>query len=112
MRLWILASLAAVLGLTAMALAKPSYVKDFASTYAVKKTSALGKAGCGACHVGSTAKLNPFGVDLQKAMAKDGSKTCSPAVMKKVEGMDSDKDGKSNLDELKAGTLPGDPKSK
>jgi hypothetical protein len=29
-----------------------------------------------------------------------------------IEKLDSDKDGVSNINEIKAGTLPGDPKSK
>ena len=101
-----------ILGIGAMAIAKTAYVKDFASTYGVEKTTVLGQAKCAACHVGKTAKLNPYGVDLQVAMRKEGAKVLTGSVMKKVEGLDSDKDEKSNLVEIKAGTLPGDPKSK
>lgn len=112
MRLWIIASLAAVFGIVAVAFAKPAFVKDFASTYGVKKTTALGRANCGACHIGMTAKLNPYGTDLKKAMGKEGTKNLTGSILKKVEGLDSDKDGKSNLTEIRAGTLPGDAKSK
>ena len=112
MKHWIITSLFAVCGIASIALAKPGYVKDFQSTYGVKSTTALGQAKCGACHVGKTTKLNPYGKDLQKAMVKEGAKTLTGSVQKKVEGLDSDKDGKSNLDEIRTGTLPGDDKSK
>ncbi len=102
----------AILGLAAMTTAKVAFVKDFDSTYGVKKTSALGVAKCAVCHIGKTAKLNLYGKDLQAAMKKEGAKVLTGSVLKKVEGLDSDKDEKTNLDEIRADTLPGDPKSK
>jgi len=51
-------------------------------------------------------KLNPYGVDFAKQRTRDA------AAFKAIERLDSDKDGVSNLDEIKAGTLPGDPASK
>jgi hypothetical protein len=101
-----------VTALGALALAKGSFVKEFANTYGVKPTSTLGKASCGACHVGKTPKLNPYGMDLQKAMRTENTKILTGSVLKKVEGIDSDKDGATNLTEIKADKLPGDPKSK
>lgn len=95
-----------------VALGSPKFSKDFADTYGVKKDTALGRAGCAACHVGKTAKLNPYGIDMQKAMRSEKTKLLTGSVLKKIEGLDSDKDEKSNLDEIKAGLLPGDPKSK
>lgn len=112
MKLWTLTTGIAIVGIAAMAMAKTAFVKDFASTYGIEKTSALGVAKCGACHVGKTTKLNPYGKDIQAAMKKEGAKVLTGSVLKKVEGLDSDKDEKSNLDEIRADTLPGDPKSK
>ncbi len=112
MKLWTIPTALAIVGVAAMAMAKTTFVKDFASTYGVEKTSALGVAKCGVCHVGKTAKLNPYGKDLQGAMKKENTKVLSGSVLKKVEGLDSDKDEKSNLEEIRADTLPGDPKSK
>jgi hypothetical protein len=99
---------AALLSSAAMAL--PTFTGVFTGTYHVKADSALGKAKCGACHVGTSKNLNPFGADLKKALA--GKKTLTAAILKKVESKDSDKDGVKNGAELKKGTLPGDPKSK
>ena len=112
MKPWMYASLLAAFGIAAMALAKPAFVKEFQSTYGVKSTTPLGQAKCTACHIGKATKLNPYGKDLQAAMVKEGAKTLTGSVLKKVEGLDSDKDGKSNLTEIRAGTLPGDDKSK
>lgn len=39
-------------------------------------------------------------------------KKAAAASLKAVECKDADKDGISNIAEIKAGTLPGDPKSK
>lgn len=112
MKLSIVPYTIAVIGIAAMAFAKPAFVKDFDTTYGIKKTSALGQAKCGACHTGMTKKLNSYGIDLQKAVKASGGTALNAAVMKKVDGIDSDKDGAKNVDELKAGTLPGDAKSK
>jgi hypothetical protein len=111
MKLWTLPTLFLIVGAVSLALGKPAFNKDFDSTYGVKKTTPLGKASCAACHIGKTRKLNPYGLDLQKAMKQENTKVMTGSVLKKVEGLDSDKDGKSNLDEIHAGTLPGDEKS-
>jgi hypothetical protein len=90
----------------AAALALPAFVKVFSDAYKLKPTSDLGKAKCMACHESKMGgKLNAYGMDLTKALGK--TKTLTPAILKKVEGLDSDKDGKKNLDEIKAGRLPG-----
>lgn len=92
------------------AVALPTFKPVLDSTYHLAPASAAGKAGCGVCHVGTTKNLNPYGVDLKKALA--GKKTITTDVLKKVEKLDSDKDGVKNGVELKKGALPGDPKSK
>jgi hypothetical protein len=69
------------------------------------------KAKCGSCHVAAmpkkeAAEVNAFGKDMMKFVVdpKAEKKTFDWA---KLEPLDSDADGKSNLDELKAGTNPG-----
>lgn len=57
-------------------------------------------------------KLNLYGTDLQKAMTQENTKVLTGSVLKKVEGLDSDKDGVKNGDEIKKDTLPANPKSK
>ena len=96
----------------ALAFAKVGFVKDFSSTYGIKPGTTIGKSTCAVCHVGKTAKLNPYGIDLQKAMRAENTKLLTGSVLKKVEGLDSDKDGATNLNEIKGDKLPGDPKSK
>ena len=53
--------------------------------------------------------LNAYGKDVQKAAA---GKALDEKILRAIEKLDSDKDGASNIDEIKAGTLPGDPNSK
>lgn len=92
------------------AVALPTFAPVFTGQYHPKAGSALATANCATCHVGHTKALNLYGVDLKKALA--GSKALTAAALKKVESIDSDKDGVKNGVELKKGTLPGDPKSK
>jgi len=99
------------LGIWSSATASIKFSKEFTSTYKVEKTSALGKAMCGVCHLAKTKKLNPYGMDLQQAMRSEKTKILTGSVLKKVEGLDSDNDKKSNLEEIQANTLPGDPTS-
>lgn len=101
-----------VLAATAFVLAAfalPAFNPVLTAKYHPAKGSDLDKARCGACHVGMTKKLNPFGTDLGKAV---GGGKVTPEGLAKVEDMDSDKDGAKNGAELRAGKLPGDPKSK
>jgi hypothetical protein len=100
-----------VLLASTIAWAFPTYLKTFTDTYKVKPNSALGKASCATCHLAKdkTDKFNPYGQDLKKVLA--GGKV-SKAALAKIEKLDSDKDGVSNIKEIKAGTLPGNPKSK
>jgi hypothetical protein len=99
-------------GLATVALALPPFIKDFESVYKVAKGSALNKADCAVCHIGKSSKLNAYGQDLKKTMAEAKTKKLTADVLKKAEELDSDKDGVKNIDEIKADTLPGDPKSK
>ena len=87
--------------------------KAFVEKYPDAKAK-LGK--CTTCHVKPLPKKedhesNAYGKDLAKAVvdAKAEQKSYDFA---KVEGMDSDGDGVKNIDEIKAGTNPGDPNSK
>ncbi|MBI5708066.1 MAG: hypothetical protein HZC36_13880 [Armatimonadetes bacterium] len=99
-------------GFWAVALAVPAFIKDFRSTYGIKPESRIAKAGCGFCHTTKAAKLNPYGADLKKAMTQENTKVLTGSVLKKIEGLDSDKDGAKNSVEISSDTLPGDPKSK
>ncbi len=106
-------ALLAIAGVVTWATAKAPDSTVFKQVYAPKEGTDLAKAmPCLVCHSKmppSKTELNPYGKDLQKAA---GGKPIDEKVLRAVEKLDSDKDGASNLDEIKAGTLPGDPKSK
>ncbi len=87
--------------------------KDFVAKYPDAKAK-LGK--CTTCHVKPLPKkedheANAYGKDLAKHVI-DAKAEKKHYDLAKIEALDSDGDGVSNLDEIKAGTNPGDPKSK
>ena len=89
-----------------MVLAMGSYKEAFLKNYNVASSSKIGSAGCTVCHAKpSGGKLNVYGLDLQKAM-KGGHKM-TPDILKSAEGLDSNKNGKTNIQDIKADTLPG-----
>ena len=67
---------------------------------------------CKICHHGFLGKkdnLNAYGLALQKLKAPADAKQLTPDDLKALEKDDSDLDGVSNLDEINAGTPPGEP---
>lgn len=102
----------AVSALACAALALPTFVTPFDSTYHLMKNPNLKKAACGVCHIGMAKTLNPYGLDLKKALEAKHTKMITAEILKSVENLDSDKDGVKNGVELRADSLPGDPKSK
>ncbi len=96
----------------AAALASPAVQIEFAKLAKPPKDSALAKVACATCHVPGKPALNAYGKDMASVMKKLKTKKLTPAVMKGLAKLDSDKDKASNEAEVKAGTLPGDPKSK
>jgi hypothetical protein len=92
--------------------ALPPMLKTFETTYTPTKNGKLAKAKCVICHTAAgKTSLNPYGKDV-KAELKEDSKTLTAEMLKKIESKDSDGDGASNIDEIKADTLPGDKSSK
>jgi len=100
----IIAVVVAVLLIATAAFATVTWSKLFNDTYKPKPGSAIVKAKCQLCHTKGVA-LNPYGSSLK-------GKKIEAASLKAVERLDADKDKFSNIAEIKAGTLPGDPKSK
>ncbi len=100
---------AGLLLLTAVAFALPNDTATFTQLYAPRDGTALAKAACLVCHakMPPSKDLNPYGADL----ARQG-KTRAAAAFTAIEKLDSDKDGFTNIQEIAAGTLPGDPASK
>ena len=107
------AVVAGVMLIASVSLAIPAFMKTFMEMYKISSTSTLGKAQCAICHPAKnkTGTLNPYGQDLQKAMKAAKTKVLTKSILQKAEGLDSDKDGFCNIAEIKADTLPGDPKS-
>jgi len=100
---------AGVLLLSTAALALPNDLTTFKQLYAPRDGTALARAGCLTCHAKMPPgkDMNPYGADL----ARQG-KTRAAAAFAAIEKLDSDKDGFTNIREIQAGTLPGDPASK
>ncbi len=96
--------IAAVLFIASAAFASVAWSKLFVSTYKPKADGAIVKAKCQLCHTKGAA-LNLYGASM-KGMKIEA------ASLKSVEKLDSDKDKFTNIAEIKAGTLPGDPNSK
>lgn len=107
MKLRLTAMAGGLMLLATAALALPPMSKTFETTYTPVKNGKLAKAKCVVCHTapGKTS-LNPFGKDLKTELK--GTKTLTAANLKAVEAKDSDGDGTSNIDEIKADFLPGD----
>ena len=103
----IIAAVIALFVVSGAALGTVSWMKTFKDLYKPKKGTALYKAKCLVCHKNKNGKggQNPYGKLLEK-------KKINAKSLKAVEKKDADKDRFSNICEIKAGTLPGDPKSK
>jgi hypothetical protein len=79
--------------------ASPNYLTAFKKAYPVAKYPKVKKiSSCKLCHTTAPA-LNPYGSDF----ASHGHSFTA------INNLDSDKDGSTNLAEIKAGTWPGIP---
>jgi len=93
------------------ALAGPDCAAIFSSVYPGSQTEDL--AGCQTCHQstfgGNT--FNVYGIDLRANGAQGAGFSCAngdfAAALVAVQGLDSDGEGNSNLDEINASTQPG-----
>lgn len=100
----VLTAVLALLGVAALnrpAGARPEYLDAFNETYDTRGTRL---DSCMTCHSSSTPSkenLNPYGMDFAKSGYNFGG----------IEQLDSDGDGFKNIDEIKALTFPGDPRS-
>lgn len=102
-----------LLGMATMAVASIKMQGDFNKLVKPAPDSELAKASCLVCHTAMGKKdLNAYGKDVAAALKALKRKDLSQAVLNRIAKLDSDKDGVRNGDELKAGTNPGDPKSR
>jgi hypothetical protein len=81
---------------------KSSYLTEFNSQYGTTGTKL---DACVTCHV-TTKNLNAYGGELERAMNANNSDTA--ASLQSIEPDDADGDGASNINEIVAGTFPGD----
>lgn len=103
-----LLSAVALLGVAGMVFALSTFNKTFNENYKVKPDSKLGKLACMVCHTGAHGgKLNPYGVDVKSAMKTANVRKVTTEVLKAVEGLDSDKDGMKNGEEIRKDRNPG-----
>ena len=104
-------AIVAVLALASTAFATMDHQKALNAKYPTAK------AKCGTCHAKAMPKkgeadLNAFGKDVAAKAVVDPKAEKKTYDYSKIEALDSDGDGKTNADELKAGTNPGDAASK
>jgi hypothetical protein len=95
------------------ALAQPPGPVVFCSEYPDSPLCAAGEVSCLTCHSAPPA-LNPFGMDVSQRLAVGVPRPLSAAVyaqglpeaLRAAADFDSDADGVSNVDEIRAGTDP------
>ncbi len=95
--------------------AKPNFPPIVESTFTLKAggTDSSAVKSCQFCHDSAgPPKLNLYGISVKDAIKKSGEKTLTSAVLHSLDASDADGDGFSNLAEITADTLPGDPASK
>lgn len=85
--------------------ANPEILKHFKEVYGKPN------ADCSVCHI-KPPQRNPFGKSVEAAMDKASSSEVTAEIFKSIETEDSDGDGVSNGEEIKADTKPGDATSK
>ena len=104
-------SIIALVSLGAFALPTTASWKIFQTKYNIQKESKIGTATCLNCHIGKKGgKLNPYGKDIQVVMKAASTKKLAPDMLAKVEGLDSLKDGQTNIAKIKGDVVPGQAK--
>lgn len=103
-------SMIALVGIGAVALSTTANWKVFEVKYNIQKDSKISSATCMNCHLTKKGgKLNAYGTDLKAVMKEAGTKKLTNELLAKVEGLDSLKNGKSNISKIKADINPGQP---
>lgn len=98
----------ATLGVQARA--NPEYLELFLSHYHVSDTSPLADKNCTICHVSDEDHhFNAYGEDVHKALETQTGGKFTWQTLAYVEPLDSNGDGKTNLQNIIANEGPGDP---
>lgn len=91
--------------------AMPEAPAVFCETYPEAPTCSTGTTDCSTCHSDSGAPAhNLYGADLRAAFPGDPADDFAgllPEALRAIEDLDSDGDGRSNLEEITIGTPPG-----
>ena len=100
---------AMVLGGSPAAEARPEAPGLFCAQYPDAPSCAGGAVACAVCHtLSGPPYLNPYGDDvLARLSAEPDFAAELPDVLTAIEALDSDGDGRSNLDEILDGSWPG-----
>lgn len=93
-------AVAAVASAAAAVYARPRILREFVARYPHVTGTKL--QNCTTCHSPKPTELNSYGKALKDAALKFAA----------IERLDSDKDGASNVAEIRAHTYPGDPKDR
>jgi uncharacterized membrane protein len=109
-RLFTLIAIVAMFVLAPRAQAKSEFLDVLTETYK-PYADKLTEHSCSSCHTDSLPSLNLYGKQIAHELVAANTKELTPEILKKVEEEDADQDGTSNLEEIKAGTDPADPKS-
>jgi hypothetical protein len=96
-----------VLGLAAIAAAKPPFLKVLMATYKIKENSKIGQARCLNCHMppGPPAR-NFYGRAVQAALFAGNARMVTPEMLKSIESQKGD-DGMTYLAKIKGDIPPG-----
>ncbi|HLJ76904.1 MAG TPA: DUF2231 domain-containing protein [Acidobacteriaceae bacterium] len=99
------------LAVATAAQAKPPFLDVLTETYKPYAT-ALSSRSCANCHASDSdfQKRNPYGEQIFQAIRSAGSQTLTPAILHSVEAQASHPGDISNLEKIKQGLAPADPK--
>jgi len=90
-----------------IAQAEPEFLDTITKKYNIQDSSMLGQKTCGICHTSDEDyTFNPFGKQVATYLTDHNLKVVDDSVLDAVGKMDADGDGKTNAEELIAGTDP------
>jgi uncharacterized membrane protein len=94
--------------MVALAGALPPYWSTFEEHYTPEPGSALAEARCLTCHVQPDGgRRNPYGQAVQDALRQSPESVVTMAILRQVEELDSNGNGRTNLQEIRDGLPPG-----
>jgi len=110
-------ALAAGLTVSTSAWSIPQATEGLCDVYADTRLCLAGPASCDTCHLGAPPSLNLYGEAVHGELPADAEEDpetfleALEAALRATESFDSDGDGVTNLEEIEAGSKPGDAQS-